>query len=230
MSDTFLYRRAYVTYAIIGVNALVFLLMNVRGGAKAFAIYRGVAVVVPQELDSIAWWKLLAANFFHIDFPHLAANVIALCLLGAFVEFDLGPRKYIFIYLVTGVVSMFMLIVYGAIFNRYVPALRVEDPQISAGASASIMGVLGARGAVFFRKWMDDGSRVARNHFAFVILLILLQIFVDLSSLNLSFGAHFTGAFLGYTLALLMKHDPLDLSAANPFSLACAVKGHKVAG
>lgn len=224
MPNVFLYRKAYVTYVIIAINALIFLLMNVQGGRKASAIYRSVAVVVPQQFDSIAWWKLFAANFFHFSLAHLALNMVALCILGAFVEFDLGRKKYILIYLVSGVVSMFMLIVYGAIFNRYVPALRVEEPQISAGASACIMGVLGARAAVLLRKWTNDGSRVARNHFTFAVVLILLQIAVDFSNLNLSFGAHLTGAFLGFILALLLKPEPFDLSSANPFSLAGAMK------
>jgi len=224
MSNTFLYRKAFATYTILALNVLVFLVMSMQGSEKAREIYRGVAVVVPQDFGSIAWWKLLGANFFHINLAHLALNMTILCVLGAFVEFALGIKKYVLTYLVSGVVAMFMLYVYAALFDLYVPSLRVVELQITAGASACVLGVLGARAAIFLRMWANDDSRIARNHFLFVSFIILLQAALDMRALTLSFGAHVTGAFVGFILALLLKHRRLDLSAANPFSLAGAVK------
>jgi rhomboid protease GluP len=223
MSNTFLYRKAFATYTILALNVLVFLAMATQGSGRAHEIYRGVAVVVPQNLGSLEWWKLVAANFIHFNLSHLAVNMIALGVLGAFVEFALGIKKYVLTYLVSGVVAMFMLNVYAAIFDLYVPSLRVVEQQVSGGASACVLGILGARAAILLRMWRHDGSGTARNHFLFVVFIILLQAVVDMRALTVSFGAHVTGAFVGFILALLMKHGHFDFSKANPFNLAGAV-------
>jgi rhomboid protease GluP len=224
MPNTFLYRKAFATCAILSLNILVFLVMATQGSGRVREIYKDVAVVVPQNFGSLEWWKLLAANFFHISLPHLALNMIVLGVLGAFVEFALGIKKYVLTYLVSGVVAMFMLNVYAAIFDRYVPSLRVVEPQITAGASACVLGILGARAAIMLRMWANDRSRVARNHFLLVCFILLSQMALDMQVLTISFGAHLTGAFVGFILGLLMKHRPVDLSSADPFSLAGAVK------
>jgi len=224
MSNTFFYRKAFATFTILALNVLIFLAAVTQGSGRAREIYRTIAVVVPQDFGSLEWWKLLAAHFVHQNLDHLALNMIVLCVLGTFVEFVLGIKKYVLTYLVSGVVAMFMLNVYAAIFNLYVPALRVLEPQVTAGASACVLGLLGARAAIFLRMWRDVGSSIARNHFLFVVLIIFLQVVIDMRELTVSFGAHVTGAFVGFILALLMKHDPLDLSTANPFNLAGAVK------
>jgi rhomboid protease GluP len=224
MSNTFLYRKAFATYAILALNVLIFLVMATQGGVRAREIYMGLAVIVPQDFSSLEWLKLLAANFVHQNLAHLAVNMILLCVLGPFVEFVLGIKKYVLIYLVSGLVGMFMLNVYAAIFDLYVPWLRVVEPQFSAGASACVLGLLGARAAVLLRMWRDVGSSIARNHFLFVVFIFLLQVIIDMRALTVSFGAHVTGAFVGFVLALLMKHGQVDLSTANPFNLAGAVK------
>lgn len=224
MSNTFRYRNAYATFIIASLNVMIFLVVAAQGRSKALEIYRNVAVILPHDFGSIAWWKLPAANFFHLNLDHLAVNLLLLCLLGPFVEFALGVGKYVLTYLVSGVVAMFMLYVYAAIFDLYVPSLRVIEPQVTAGASACVLGILGARAAILLRTWANQGSRVARNHFLFVGFLILAQAALDLRMLSLSFGAHVTGAFVGFLLGLLLKGERLDLSTANPFSLAGAVK------
>jgi rhomboid protease GluP len=224
MSNTFLYRKAFATYAILALNVLIFLVMATQGSVRAREIYRGLAVVVPQNFGLLEWGKLLTANFVHQNLAHLAVNMILLCVLGTFVEFALGIKKYVLTYLVSGIVGMFMLNVYAAIFDVYVPSLRVVEPQISAGASACVMGLLGARAAILLRMWRDVGSSIARNHFLFVVLIILLQVVNDMRALTVSFGAHVTGAFVGFVLAMLLKHGRVDLSTANPFNLAGAVK------
>jgi rhomboid protease GluP len=224
MSKTFLYRKAFATYVILALNVLVFLATATQGSGRVREIYGSVAVVVPQDFGSMDWWKLLAAHFFHISLPHLALNMIILCVLGAFVEFALGIRKYVLTYLVSGIVAMFMLNVYAAIFDKYVPSLRVVEPQITAGASACVLGVLGARAGIMLRMWANDRSRIARNHFLLMGFIVLMQAVIDVRNLTISFGAHLTGAFVGFILGLLMKHEPIDLSSADPFGLVGAVK------
>lgn len=224
MPSIFHYRKAYVTYSLAAINLLVVLLMFSQGRAEADRIYRKTTVVVPQALNAIEWWKLVAANFVHRELAHFLQNMLFLCALGPFLEFVLGRKRYLLVYLASGIGALFLVIIYALIFNQYVPLLRVHRPQIVGGASAAVLGVIGARGAILLRQWRRESSSVARNHFLFVLLLVLAQTAADLLRFNVAFGAHLTGAVLGFSLGLILEQGALSLKAANPISLGGAEK------
>lgn len=215
----FFYRKAYVTYSLAAMNLLIFLLMISQGSGGADRIYRNTTVLVPQALNAIEWWKLVAANFVHRDLALLLQNMVFVCALGPFLEFALGRKKYLLVYLASGIGALFLVILYALIFDRYVPFLRVHRPQIVGGASAAVLGVIGARGAIFLRHWRREKSSVARNHFLFMLLLVLSQMGTDLLRFNVAFGAHLTGAVLGFGLGLLLERGSLNLKESNPISL-----------
>jgi len=224
-SKHFLYRKAYATYVVTGINVIVFIWLISHGPAGADRIYRATAVAVPQELTTVEWWKLVAATFVHRNVSHLALNFLFLCLLGPFVEFVLGIKKYLIIYLIAGIGALFMDLVYAKAFDLYVPSLRVEVPQLIGGASSAIFGVVGARGAIFLRKWIKEGNGVARNHVIFVLFLVLLQVGADLMNFSIAFGAHLTGAIIGLFLGLLLLGGgSFDIAEANPISMVGAAK------
>jgi rhomboid protease GluP len=195
-----------------------------HGLAGADKLYRATAVAVPQELTSIVWWKLLAASFVHRNISHLALNLLFLCLMGPFVEFVLGIKRYLLIYLIAGFGALLMDLVYAKAFDLYVPALRVEVPQLVGGASSAVLGIVGARGAIFLVKWIKERNSLARNHFIFLLVLVLLQAGADLMNFNVAFGAHVTGAVIGFFLGLVLGNRPFDLTGANPVSLVGASK------
>ena len=224
MPAIFLSRRAYLTYSLAAINLLIFLYMFSQGGVEAGRIYRQTTVIVPQALGAVEWWKLLAANFVHRDLPHLLQNLVFLCALCPLVEFVFGRKRFLLIYLASGVGALFLVLIYALIFNEYVPLLRVHRPQIVGGASAAILGVIGARGAIFLRHWKRQKSSLARNHFLFVLLIVLSQMGADLLRFNVAFGAHITGAVLGFVIGLILKHESLSFEEANPISLGGAEK------
>jgi rhomboid protease GluP len=223
-SPKFFYRKTYATYILVALNLIIFVWMLSHGLAGADKLYRAAAVAVPQELTSIDWWKLLAANFVHRNISHLALNLLFLCLIGPFVEFVMGKKKYVLTYLLAGFGALLMDLVYAKVFNLYVPALRVDVPQLVGGASSSVLGIVGARGAIFLVKWIKERNGLARNHFIFLLVLVLLQAGADLTDLNVAFGAHVTGAIIGFFLGLVLGNTPFDLSGANPVSLVGATK------
>jgi rhomboid protease GluP len=223
-SNRFLYRKAYATYVLVGINVLIFIWLISHGTAGANRIYRATAVAVPQELTTIEWWKLIAATFVHRDVSHLALNFLLLCLLGPFVEFVLGIKKYLLIYFIAGVGALLMDVLYAKVFDLYVPALRVEVPQLVGGASSAIFGIVGTRGAIFLGKWIKERNSLARNHFIFVLLVVLLQAAADLMNFSIAFGAHMTGAILGFFLGLLLRPGSFDLTDINPITLVGASK------
>lgn len=224
---TFLYRKAYTTYALVVINILVFIWMISHGPAGAERIYRATAVVVPQDLTSIHWWQLFAANFVHRNTSHLVVNLLLFIMIGPFVEFVMGIKKYLLVYLIAGVGALLMDLVYAKLFDLYVPSLRVQVPQLIAGASSAVFGIVGARGAIFLFKWLKERSTLARNHFFFMFLLVWLQVGADLINFNVAFGAHLTGAIIGFILGLVFGRIPFNVTDANPVSLVRASKSSR---
>ncbi|MGK7872705.1 MAG: rhomboid family intramembrane serine protease [Xenococcaceae cyanobacterium] len=183
-------RKAYATYGLIGLNLLFFALEIVSGGSEnSYTLYR-LGALVPQEVWSGQWWRLLSANFLHFGWLHLFTNMLGLYFLGQFVEFTLGIGRYLVAYLVSGV---------GSMLAFSILALSLGDQnQILVGASAAIMSLIGVIGAIFLRLWRQEKSRIAARRLRFLFLIIGLQFAFDLTTPRVSFLSHLFGLILGF--------------------------------
>jgi rhomboid protease GluP len=76
------------------------------------------------------WWRLVTAGFLHGGLLHIGMNSVVLFDLGAQVEDVYGASRLIVVY--------FMATVFGFLLSTF------WNPGISVGASAGIMGLLGA--------------------------------------------------------------------------------------
>ena len=127
-------RRPAVTFALIGVNVLVYLGM-VLGGVSpmqpnSLQLIRWGADFGPLTLTG-QWWRLLSSNYVHIGLVHLALNMWCLFDLGFLAENLYGRWTFLALYLCTGVGGSL--------------ASLVRNPlTVSAGASGAIFGVAGA--------------------------------------------------------------------------------------
>lgn len=124
----------YLTYSIIGINVLVFILM-VAGGANIFQptgidIIHWGANYGPLTLSG-DWWRLISCVFVHIGIIHLLFNMYALYMVGVYLEPLLGKTRYIVAYLCAGV------------FASLASLWWHSDPVPSAGASGAIFGMYG---------------------------------------------------------------------------------------
>ena len=127
--------RAPVTASLIGINLAVFVAMLANGAGfwhstNTIQLAWG-ANFGPATKDG-EWWRLATAMFLHFGILHLALNMWALWDGGGLVERLYGMRRFIAIYLISGVVgNLLSLIVRG-------------DYAVSGGASGAIFGVYGA--------------------------------------------------------------------------------------
>ena len=138
--------------------------------------------------------------FLHFGLLHLLFNMAALYVLGPYVEFALGLRRYLVVYFVSGIGAS--LLVYGLVQAGLAPN------DLFLGASGAIMGVLGAMAAIMYRGWRRDKAPVARNRLISIVLIIALQVVLDASFiLQSSLPAHLGGAVIGFIVASLMRHQ-----------------------
>ncbi len=124
----------YVTYAIIAINVLVFVLMLIDGagimGENSLVHIKWGANYAPLTLTG-DWWRLITSTFLHFGIIHVGMNMYCLYTVGVYLEPMLGKPKYIVAYLCTGV------------FASLVSLWWHKEPVISAGASGAVFGMFG---------------------------------------------------------------------------------------
>lgn len=145
---------AYVTYALLAANIVVFL---IQMGDPAFTygwsvipreITTGVDLVEPEVIDvpdygqveipqapgpSIIWLTLFSSMFMHAGFGHIAGNMLYLWIFGNNVEHRFGHAWFLLFYLSAGLIGSLAQILTAP--YSVIPNL---------GASGAIAGVLGA--------------------------------------------------------------------------------------
>jgi len=144
-----------VNYAFIGVNILVFLLLQRLGGNEPFdyafslvpkEIMTGVDIIGPQLIQvgsEVArvnhyptplpvYFNFLSSMFMHGGIMHIFGNMLFLFVFGDNIENRLGHIRYAVFYLLCGFAAAAAQIVMGP--DSIIPML---------GASGAISGVLG---------------------------------------------------------------------------------------
>ena len=124
----------YVTYAIIAINVIIFILMAVNGAglivAEGTEHIRWGSNFSPLTLSG-DWWRLVTNIFIHFGIIHLAMNMYCLYTVGVYLEPMLGKLKYTTAYLCTGVLASVVSLWWHS------------DGVNSAGASGAIFGLYG---------------------------------------------------------------------------------------
>lgn len=124
----------YITYAIIGINVLVFILMAIAGAglfeANGLVHIKWGSNYSPLTLSG-DWWRLITNVFIHFGIIHIAMNMYCLYSVGIYLEPMLGKAKYITAYLCTGILASIVSLWWH------------KEGVNSAGASGAIFGMYG---------------------------------------------------------------------------------------
>ncbi len=211
-------RRPYLTYVIIAVNIVVFILQLGYSPGQLERIYFDQAIVpvfVTRDLLSVeTLLDFVRSMFFHGGWLHLLSNMLYLWIFGDNIEDRFGRILYLGLYFASG---------FAAGFAQIAIAPESDVPMI--GASGAIAGVLGAyallfprasvRGLLFFGFFarMIEMPALVVLGFWFVTQLFngVASLGVDTMSGGVAFFAHIGGFVAGLVLArifLLFKPPP----------------------
>ena len=214
-------KRPYATYILIALNIIIFaveialldnrhivdfLFWGIRDiqctqtDCISFldinAVLNVLGGLIPQEVNNGQWWRLINANFLHFGLIHLVMNMLGLYVLGPFVEFTLGARRYLFAYFGSGI---------GAMLVFTIRHLSISSPeQMLVGASAAVIGLLGVIVAILLQGWVKERSRVAGKRLRIFFIMIAIQIMVDSSIPEISGESHIFGLVMGFLIGSLL--------------------------
>ncbi|MGL5872334.1 MAG: rhomboid family intramembrane serine protease [Xenococcaceae cyanobacterium] len=188
-------RKAYVTHLLIIINFIFFLIEIYLGGSTNLQILYSLGALIPQDVFAGQWWRLVSANFLHYGWIHFLSNMLSLYVIGPLVEFNLGRIPFLFIYLLSGI---------GSMFAFSILTLFQQENVILVGASAAIMGLVGTTLAIFLRRWWLEKTRRAANRSIAIILIIIFQFITDFLLPRISFFSHFFGLIFGFCLGIIL--------------------------
>jgi membrane associated rhomboid family serine protease len=138
-----------VTYALLGLNGLFFLLtqgfaLGPFGGGVPSNLFQKLALSPCQAVftggdcfagDGVAggaYYRLLSSMFLHFGLVHLALNMYCLFLVGPHLERALGRLRFSALYLLSGIAGSALSYALG-------PKL-----ELAAGASGAVFGLFAA--------------------------------------------------------------------------------------
>lgn len=182
----FSFKKPIITYSIIFICVLVFILMYVLGNGSTDNY---TLLLFGANLDALTkngdYYRLLTSMFLHIGIMHLLCNMYSLYIIGKEVENVFGKWKYLVIYILSGIA--------GSILS-----LAFNHNTICAGASGAIFGLLGALlyFGYYYRPYL--GATLTKS----IIPVIAINLIVGFLDSGIDNSAHIGGLVGGLLVAM----------------------------
>jgi membrane associated rhomboid family serine protease len=183
------------TYALIGVNVLVFGMWTLSAGdpARSALLVRYLTVSSSHVVKEGLWWTLLSAAFSHRLLVHLFINMVMLWGFGEILEGALGVRRYLGFYLSAAVVSSASHCLVSILLARETPAM---------GASGAVSGLLVLYSVLFPHDRLLAFGIVPVRAFVWAVVFIAFDLWGLMvqghgGSPVIGHGAHLGGALWG---------------------------------
>jgi len=178
--------KPVVTIALIVVNLAFFLITAVQARSGMDLSNSGLFLrggLIPAEVASGEYWRLLTAGFLHGNLIHLATNMLSLYWLGIPLERILGRGRMLTIYLLSLLGSSVAVLLFSA------------PVSLTIGASGAVYGLMGALLATFRRLKLDLRP---------LAVVLALNVFITFSVPGLSWQGHLGGFVVGAIVGAAM--------------------------
>ncbi len=211
----------------IGLSSVLYALMLMASGSKLQPTGGGMSFLVPSADAMLlfgasgaypvfgqgAWWTLLSASWLHGSFLHILFNMMWVRDLAPALIDLIGIPRTIIIYIVAGVC--------GFVLSSAMPLSPIPIPlfggaPLTLGASASILGLLGA----LLHYGRKSGSSLIHSTALNYVLILFVMGFMMPGVDN---TAHLGGFLGGYAMSAVF--NPLSREKGDHLILALALIG-----
>jgi membrane associated rhomboid family serine protease len=193
------------------INGVVFLLQLVMQGLTFQGIPGAYIVDHWFALNPIGnnfqIWQLITYQFMHGSFTHILFNMFALWMFGIEIENLWGSKKFLYYYLLCGVVA--------GLFQIFLTPLLTGLTAPTIGASGAVYGVLIAFGVIFPNRYIFLYFFIPIKAKYLITFMILFEFFAISPGSSIAHVAHLGGALAGFIYILLDKNT--DAAIKNIF-------------
>jgi len=175
--DIFSKKTPIITYIIILINAIIFILSNIN-------IDVANALFLSPHIGN-EYYRLITSAFTHYDVFHFLFNMYALYIVGPQIENFFGRTKYILIYLFSALTGSLL-------------SLSFMDNVGSLGASGAIFGLFGSLLYFGYHYRLYLGSVMKSQ----LIPLILFNLVLGFIIPNIDMAAHIGGLIGGSLISM----------------------------
>jgi membrane associated rhomboid family serine protease/Flp pilus assembly protein TadD len=183
-------RPVVITYILLAINVIMFLVLETHGGSdngatlERFGAEDPTAIIHQQQ-----WWRLITPLFLHEGLTHLLVNGVSLYFVGVLYERCVGQARFLYVYLFAGIGGSLASLAFTT--------------QGGVGASGAIFGIFGALGVYFYRNRALFG-RIARGLIGQVLVLTVINLLLPNLIANIDGWAHLGGLIAGVIAAYLV--------------------------
>ena len=183
----FSYKQPIVTYIIMAICIILFILMELSGGSTNSQTLLKYGANLDVLVKNGEYYRLFTCIFLHIGIMHLLCNMYSLYIIGREVENLFGKIKYIIIFILRGI--------FGSIMS-----LAFTHNTISAGASGAIFGLLGALlyFGMHYRTYL--GEAIKRSIIPIIVVNLIIGFFAE----GIDLAAHIGGLVGGVLVAMMV--------------------------
>ncbi len=210
------FSRTSLNNILILINVIAFILISiilVIEGIKDNvtdidnSIFRFVALN-PSLFFQGYFWTLLTSMFMHAGFGHLFVNMVSMFFIGSFVERLIGRKRYLWFYLISGLVAGFFFI-FLAFIGQYIPngeEIFGDTNTFAVGASGALFG-LGGLLAVLIPKLKVLVFFIIPMPMWFAMIVLMFGLWAISAAANLPVGntAHFGGLIVGVIYGFYLR-------------------------
>jgi rhomboid protease GluP len=158
--------RPYVTYVLIGICVVVYLLQAATSYFLKIDIPAALGVKDNNLIMQGQVWRLFTPMFLHGSILHIGFNMYALFYIGPMLERFYGRWRYLGLFILSG-------------FGGNVISFMFSQYQ-SLGSSTAIFGLLGAQGVLIYQNREIFGN-IARRALSQVILIAVVNLVIGLT-------------------------------------------------
>jgi rhomboid protease GluP len=171
-------------------------------------VLQDLGASLPLGFDLAQPWRFVTAIFLHGSFLHIAFNLWGLMILGPMIEELYGSARYLFVYVLTGVVGFL---------------LSSATYHFSIGASGSLLGLMGVALAVAMTR-RDAASKTIQGQMIYWLILTVVMAFFSPDIDNFAHLGGFAAGFaLGKIMADRLPRSPSERKHASILGWAAAL-------
>ena len=202
-----------ITQGLIAVNVIIFIYMNLSGADFSEQIVNRFSCsgIIPNDwsnlrlgaqniFESGEYHRFLTANFLHADILHLFMNMMGLYYLGQVVEYMMGRKNFIIIYIICALGATIL----SALTNILMDPFTI---QRLVGASGAILGLAGCLVGIAVYRKINNIYYGMQINYQPLIMILGLNVVIGLVP-GISFMGHvsgiLTGLVSGFFYALLI--------------------------